>query len=78
MFWSDAGTAPKIEASWLEGYYRRSLVTDRIRHPTGLVVDYASDYHQLYWVDTKLNTIETVRQDGSNREIVLKGGEFIL
>jgi low density lipoprotein-related protein 2 len=49
------------------------MVTTGIRHPTGLAVDYAMD-HVLYWVDSKLNTIERMKHDGSNRILVLQGG----
>ncbi|XP_023703710.1 low-density lipoprotein receptor-related protein 2 [Cryptotermes secundus] len=72
MYWTDAGAAPKIESSWMDGSKRRPLVTTGIRHPTGLAVDYAMD-HVLYWVDSKLNTIEMVKHDGSNRILVLHG-----
>lgn len=72
MFWSDAGSAPKIDVSWMDGSKRKPLVTDTIRHPAGLAIDYAMD-HALYWVDTKLNTIETMKLDGSNRKTILKG-----
>lgn len=72
MFWSDAGGEPKIEMAWLDGSRRTALVTERIVHPSGLTIDYASD-HALYWVDSKLNHIETIKQDGSKREIILKG-----
>lgn len=72
MFWTDAGSAPKIEVSWMDGSKRRPLVTENIRHPTGLSIDYAMD-HTLYWVDTKLNTIESMRHDGSQRKQILKG-----
>ncbi|CAH1397949.1 unnamed protein product [Nezara viridula] len=73
MFWSDAGDDPKIEAAYLDGSRRRALVTEGIRHPAGLTIDYASDNHPIYWVDTKMNLIETVHQDGTKREIILKG-----
>lgn len=63
MFWTDSGSAPKIEVSWMDGSKRRPLITDEIRHPTGLAIDYAAG-HMLYWVDTKLNTIETMKPDG--------------
>lgn len=76
MFWTDAGDAPKIETSWLDGSKRRSLIVDRIRHPTGLTIDYTMD-HTLYWADTKLNTIESVRQDGANRMVILRGGKVV-
>lgn len=72
MFWTDAGSGPKIEVSWMDGSKRRPLVTENIRHPTGLSIDYAMD-HTLYWVDTKLNTIESMRFDGSQRRAILKG-----
>lgn len=72
MFWTDAGSAPKIEVSWMDGSKRKPLITDVIRHPTGLTIDYAMD-HTLYWVDTKLNTIESMRHDGSQRKVIASG-----
>ncbi|KAF2897473.1 hypothetical protein ILUMI_08703 [Ignelater luminosus] len=72
MFWADAGSAPKIEVSWMDGSKRQPLITENIRHPAGLAVDYTMD-HALYWVDTKLNTIESVKRDGSNRKTIAKG-----
>ncbi|RZC33909.1 Ldl recept a domain containing protein [Asbolus verrucosus] len=71
MFWSDAGTAPKIEVSWMDGSKRRPLIIEGIRQPTGLAIDYAMD-HALYWVDTKLNNIESIKYDGSNRKTILR------
>jgi hypothetical protein len=29
--------------------------------------------HALYWVDTKLNNIESIKYDGSNRKTILRG-----
>lgn len=72
MFWSDSGSAPKIEISWMDGSKRRPLVTDGIRHPAGLTIDHAMD-HAIYWVDTKLNTVEMMKQDGTNRKTILRG-----
>lgn len=72
MFWSDAGSAPKIEIAWMDGSKRRPLVTENIRHPTGLCIDYAMD-HVLYWADTKLNTIESIRTRGDFRKVIMKG-----
>ncbi|XP_063382257.1 low-density lipoprotein receptor-related protein 2 isoform X1 [Cydia fagiglandana] len=72
MYWADAGSAPKIETAWMDGSQRRPLITENIRHPTGLAIDHAMD-HTIYWVDTKLNTIEMMRPDGSLRKTVLKG-----
>lgn len=75
MFWADVGESPKIEMSWMDGSRRSSLVTSRLVHPTGLTVDTAVS-HSLYWVDTKLNTIETIKYDQSNRQVVLRGGNL--
>lgn len=71
MFWADAGSAPKIEVSWMDGSKRRPLITDAIRHPTGLTIDYSMD-HTIYWVDTKLNTIESMKTDGTLRNTIIK------
>lgn len=73
MFWADVGISPKIEIAWMNGSKRKPLVTEQIRLPSGLTIDYARD-HSLYWVDTKLNNIEVIRQDGSNRATILRGG----
>jgi len=40
----------------------------------GLTIDYAMD-HTLYWADSKLNTIQRINQDGTNRMTVLSGGK---
>ncbi|KAJ8924543.1 hypothetical protein NQ315_000691, partial [Exocentrus adspersus] len=72
MFWTDAGSAPKIEVAWMDGSKRRPLVIEEIRHPTGLAIDYGMN-HALYWVDTKLNNIETMNYDGSNRRVLIRG-----
>lgn len=72
MFWADAGSKPKIETAWLDSSRRRILVQDKVRQPTGLCIDFAQD-HRVYWADTKLNVIEVMKPDGSNRNIVLHG-----
>lgn len=72
LFWADAGSAPKIEVSWMDGSKRRPLITEAIRHPAGVTIDYSQD-HRIYWVDTKLNVIESMRPDGSLRKVIIKG-----
>ena len=72
MFWTDAGLDPKIEVAWMDGSQRKTLVSDKIDTPMGLTIDYYMD-HTLYWVDSKLNTINTMAQDGSRRRIVAQG-----
>lgn len=31
--------------------------------------------HTLFWADAKLDKIESIRQDGSNRMTVIRGGK---
>jgi len=49
-----------------------TLVREALGHPTGLSIDFAMD-HTLYWVDTKLNTIESVHPDGTARRTLARG-----
>lgn len=56
----------------MNGSYRRDLVGGAMVWPTGLAIDYPA--RRLYWTDTKTKTIETVRLDGSDRNIVKKFG----
>lgn len=77
MFWADVGETPKIEMSWMDGQRRSVLVSTRLHHPTGLTVDTAMD-HSLYWVDTKLNVIESIKYDQKNRNVVIRGGEWLI
>lgn len=74
MFWADVGETPKIEMSWMDGSRRSPLVTTRLHYPTGLTVDTAMD-HALYWADTKLNVIESIKYDQKNRAVVIRGGK---
>ena len=43
-----------------------------MEHPTGLTIDLAMD-HMVYWVDTKLNLVEAMREDGSRRRTIISG-----
>ncbi|XP_065212523.1 low-density lipoprotein receptor-related protein 2 isoform X2 [Planococcus citri] len=71
MFWTDIGESPSIETAWLDGSKQRTLLSERLRTPTGLTIDYGMD-HTLYWVDAKMNTIESIKPDGTNRLVVLR------
>ncbi|KAG1701225.1 Low-density lipoprotein receptor-related protein 2 [Nymphon striatum] len=72
MYWTDAGSSPKVEFAWMDGTKRRAIITSDIAYPTGLTVDYASG-HRIYWADTKLDLIETCKIDGTDRVVVLRG-----
>ena len=75
MFWTDVGSIPKIEASWMDGSKRRILVSDAVSQPTGLTIDYAME-HAIYWIDTKLNKIEMMREDGTRKTLVASGNQL--
>lgn len=69
--------SPKIEYSWMTGDERRSLVIERLLRPTGLTVDYYKN-HRIFWCDSKLNVIESVNYDGSDRAMVARSGKIIM
>lgn len=61
VIWADAGSQPKIEIAWMDGNRRKQLVSDKIEQPIALTIDYSMQ-HVIYWVDSKLNTIESIQQ----------------
>jgi len=73
MFWTDAGSSPKIERSWMDGSQRKIIANEKLGYPSGITIDYDNN-HRLYWCDTKLNTIETSNHDGTDRYVILHEG----
>ncbi|NXN98396.1 LRP2 protein, partial [Rhinopomastus cyanomelas] len=72
MYWTDWGRQPKIECAWMDGQQRQTLVSEDLGWPTGLSIDYLNN-DRIYWSDSKENTIESMRPDGTDRTIVLHG-----
>lgn len=72
MFWADAGAKPKIEMSWMDGSKRRVIVSEKIERPEGLAVDFSMG-HTIYWADSKLNTLNSMTEDGERRFVVARG-----
>lgn len=70
MFWSDLGRKPRIEMCSMDGTNRRSFISDSVRSPAGITIDYAA--RRLYWSDTKPYTIESVSLDGKGRRVIHK------
>lgn len=75
LFWSDWGDHPKIERSSQDGSDRRVIVDNNIVWPNGLAIDHV--LKMIYWVDVKLNTLETADFYGNNRRIILKSPRLI-
>lgn len=71
IFWTDWGEVPKIESASMDGDLtsRRVIVDKNIVWPNGLTIDYETEI--LYWVDAKLQQIESASLDGGNRQVIL-------
>ncbi|XP_076470996.1 low-density lipoprotein receptor-related protein 4-like isoform X2 [Babylonia areolata] len=70
MFWTDWGTMAKIERAYLDGTHRKVLVNMGLGFPNALSIDYAAE--RLYWVDAKLDKIETSDLNGDHRVTLLQ------
>ena len=68
MYWTDWGDHPKIERARLDGSHRVTLVNTSIVWPNGIAIDYLGS--KIYWADAKLDKIEVMNLDGSNRRVV--------
>lgn len=72
MFWTDWGEVPKIERAGMNGdpKTRKVIVKEDIYWPNGLTVDYANNL--IYWMDAKLQFIDTINFNGLNRKRIVK------
>lgn len=69
MYWSEWGTRPMIAIAQMDGKFAAPFISDDIEWPCGTTLDWPNN--RLYWVDSKLNRIESVNLDGSGRHIVI-------
>lgn len=67
MYWSDWGARPEIAKAKMDGSNDKAIVIENIKWPNGLALDYSND--RLYWVDGKSSWIESVKLDGSHRQV---------
>lgn len=68
IYWTDWGSAPKIERAGLDGSGRASLVSaPHVHWPNGITVDYANK--KIYWCDGYLSKIMMSNMDGSGIEV---------
>lgn len=70
MYWTDWGARPMIGVSNMDGSDWKTLITHDIFWPNGIALDWPNG--RLYWVDAKLDRIESVNFLGSDRRIVLE------
>ena len=59
----------------MDGSHRRVILTDSVRWPNGLTVDFTLDL--LYWVDAKLNSISCANLDGSQHRVILSSRQHL-
>lgn len=71
MFWAidtkNKYVKPCILKSAMDGSDERVFVEGMLRSPTSLSVD--EPFERLYWFDTTSGKIESIRFDGSDRQV---------
>lgn len=68
MFWTDCGTEAKIERADLDGSERTTIITQDIRSPNAITIDFSEG--RIYWVDGDLGTISSSRYSGEDRKTI--------
>ena len=71
MYWTEWGSNSRILMGGMDGRNGSALITENLEWPNSLTIDYANN--RLYWVDSKLKVIESIRLDGSDRRTILHG-----
>ena len=70
MIWTDWGSHPKIERASLSANQRIAIVTTDIQWPNGIELDEGNK--RIFWVDARMDKIETVDYNGNNRKILFQ------
>jgi len=68
MYWTDWGSAAKIERCAMDGSLRQPVISEGLVWPNSLAVD--SEHRRLYWTDAGLRRIETSQLDGTDRKVL--------
>ncbi|CAK9297319.1 unnamed protein product [Gordionus sp. m RMFG-2023] len=71
LFWNEWGENPSIKSSWGDGTNIKILATEGVSNPTGIVADHQEG--NLYWCDARLDKIERMNYDGTNRSVIFFG-----
>ena len=61
---------PKIERAGLDGSDRRVVAAEGVKSPSGLAVNPSAG--ELFWCDSDLGTVESVKYDGTRRRVLLR------
>lgn len=69
MFWTDWGNNSHIGVAFMDGKYPRVLIDD-VHWPNGITLDWPNG--RIYWVDAKLQIIESAKITGKDRRVVLQ------
>jgi hypothetical protein len=72
LFWTDWGMAPSIIRAGMDGSTPLPIVTDNLKWPNGISIDYGNS--RLYWTDANTDRIESAALDGDDRRIVKSTG----
>lgn len=67
MYWCSWGSNAHIAQAEMDGENSTQLVTDNLGWPNSVSVDYPNG--RIYWVDTKLKLVESIRLDGTDRRV---------
>uniref|UniRef100_A0A3P9A5H3 EGF-like domain-containing protein n=1 Tax=Esox lucius TaxID=8010 RepID=A0A3P9A5H3_ESOLU len=75
MYWTVIGDHPHIEEAAMDGSLRRVILEKNLRRPTGLAIDYFNQ--RLYWADTEMSVIGSIRFDGSDSVVAVSSSNGI-
>ena len=71
MFWTDWGAYPKIERTTLSGNQRLTIISTNLVWPNSIDLDRGNK--RIFWADARLDRVESVDYNGSDRKLLLRG-----
>ncbi|XP_033127863.1 low-density lipoprotein receptor-related protein 2-like [Anneissia japonica] len=75
MFLGDYGDQARIDRVYMDGSHFLTLIDTRVYWPNGISLDFAAQ--RVYWVDGKLDILDSVTYDGLKRQTIYSGGSQI-
>jgi len=73
MYWTNVNMdTPSIQMASMTGANRITLVDTRLGQPVSITIDYNMG-HRVYWCDSKENSIESMKFDGTDRITIFRG-----